>query len=283
MDNNRLQGSEFIMRPLLLLSLLVLGPNLFAAQEQSPASQKSGTIKLPAGTLPYDPAVVAAAIRDSYYHPDKMSALECAVSVNWPAFFSAAKLNLSEDRLSAIQGLKIRSRAARDKKPEITFEWSRGTFDNKEQFEDGLNQIVGGFYQMYWSMIAVSPISSASDITKIEPRPDGGTEVYSSSQNFKLVTLIDRQNTPTRYTLESPAMNGTMEFRYSSAPKPVPGDLRRISGMDVSERIGTSVINVKLGLDYQLVDGFNVPSHVTYELVGAYSLSMDFSGCSALK
>ena len=78
-------------------------------------------------------------------------------------------------------------------------------------------------------------------------------------------------------------MNGTIEPHYTSSPQPTPGDLRRISKMDVTEQIGTSTINTNLTLDYQEVNGFNIPKHVSFDLVGAYSLSFDFTGCSALK
>jgi hypothetical protein len=266
----------------LVVSLLVFGTNLLVAQQPAATSPKSET-RRQAGTLPNDPALVAAAIRDSYYHPDAMSGVDCTISVDWPAFFAAVKLNLAADRLKAIHNLKIRSQAARGKSPKITFDWTSGTLDNKEQFEDGLKQTLGGFYQMYWNIVASSPISDAAEIAKIEPLPDGGAKVYSSSQNTNLVISTDKENTPTHYTLDSPAMNGTIDLHYVSSPKPVPGDLRRISSMDASEQIGNSTMNVTLSLDYQAVDGFYIPSHVSYNIAGAYSLSMDFSGCSVFK
>jgi hypothetical protein len=108
-------------------------------------------------------------------------------------------------------------------------------------------------------------------------------KVYTSSQNVNVVITADKERTPTHYTLDSPAMNGTIDLHYASSPKPVPGDLRRISSMDMSEQIGNSTMNVKLSLDYQAVDGFYVPRHVSYNLGGAYSLLMDFSGCSVSK
>jgi hypothetical protein len=154
------------MPRLLLISLLVLITNLLVAQQPGTNSPKSETTGLPAGTLPYDPAIVAAAIRDSYYHPDGMSGLDCTISLDWPAFFSALKLDLAADRLKAIQGLKIRSRATRDKKPEVTFEWAGGSLDTKEQLEDGFKQMLGGFYQVYWSMVASSPISTLPNLPR---------------------------------------------------------------------------------------------------------------------
>ena len=160
------------MLRLLLISLLVFGANLLIAQQPSATSPKSET-RRQAETLPNDPALVAAAIRDSYYHPDAMSGLDCTISVDWPAFFTAVKLNLAADLLKAIQNLKIRSQAARGKSPKITFEWTSGALNNEEQFEDGLKQTLGGFYQMYWNILASSPISNAAEIAKIEPLPDG--------------------------------------------------------------------------------------------------------------
>jgi len=46
--------------------------------------------------------------------------------------------------------------------------------------------------------------------------------------------------------------------------------------MDLTEQIGTSTMNVKLSLDYQAAEGFYVRMHVSYCLVGAYSLSTRF-------
>ncbi len=271
------------MPRLLLISLLILGTNLLVAQPPVSTTPKSETTRPPVGTLPYDHATVAAAIRDSYYHADQMSGLDCSISVDWPAFFGALKLNPAADRLKAIEGLKIRTQAARGKKPEISFEWVGGALDNKEQFEDGLKQVFGGFYQTYWSIVASSPVDSAAEITKIEPLPNGEAKVYFSSQNTNLVITVDRERTPTHDRLDSPAMNGTIDLRYAASPKPVPGDFRRISSMDLSEQIGNSTINVKLSLDYQAVDGFYIPGHVSYDLGEAYSVSMDFSACSVSK
>jgi len=282
MDRRSFRMQNALMHRSILITLLVLGANLLVAQQPETTSPKSKTIGPPAGTRPFDTATVAAAIRDSYYHPDEISGLNCSVSVDWPAFFSAMKLNPAADRLKALQNLNIRSQAARGKSPNITFEWTT-VLDSKEQLEDGLKQTLGGFYQLYWSMVASSPIGDAAEIAKIEPLPDGGAKVYSSSQNANVVITVDKENTPTHYTLDSPALNGTIDFHYIPSPKPIPSDLRRISSMDASEQIGTSIINVKLALDYQAVGGFYIPGHVSYNVGGAYSLSMEFSGCSVSK
>lgn len=283
MDRTGFGVQNALMRRSILILLVVLTANFLSCQQPETTSPESKTIGHPAGTRPSDPATLASAIRGSYYHPDGMYGLDCSVSVNWPAFFAAMKLSPPAERLKAIQGLNIRSQAIRGKSPNITFEWTGGVLSNKEQFEDGLRQMLGGYYQMYWSLLASPLVDNAADITKIEPLPDGGARVYSSSENSNVVINVDKENTPTHYTLDTPALKGTVDLRYIPAPKPVAGDLRRISGMDVSAQIGTSIMNVKLDLDYQVVDGFYVPGHVSYDVGGAYSLSTEFSGCSISK
>jgi hypothetical protein len=226
---------------------------------------------------------MAAAIRNSYYHPDELSGLNCTVSIDWPAFFAAIKMNVPPDRLKAIQGLSIRTQAVRGKSPNFAFDWTGPALANKEEFEDGIKQMVGGFYQMYWSLVAAPPLRNASDISKIEPLPDGEAKVYSSSQDTTVVITVDRENTPTHYTLNSPALSGTVDLHYVLSPKQIPGDVRRISSMDVSEQLGTSILNIKLNLDYQTVQEFYVPADVSYDLGKGFSLSIKFSGCSVSK
>jgi len=266
-----------------LIPLVVLTANFLVAQQSETTSPNPKTSGSPAGTRTSDPAKVATAIRDSYYHPDGMSGLSCTISVDWAASFIAMKLNPPTERMKALQGLDIRFQSVRGRSSNITFEWTSGALDNKQQFEDYLKLILNGFGKMYWSLAASAPIGSAFEISKIEPLPDGGATVYTASGSTSIVITVNAENTPTHYILDSPVLKGTIDLSYRPAPKPVPGDLRRISSVDVSEHIGTSIINGKLDLDYQAVDGFYVPGHVSYDFGGAYFLLMDFSSCSVSK
>jgi hypothetical protein len=273
--------TSIMLRHVILASLLILGADvLLAEQSTAPAPD---TIKLPAGSLPYDPAKVAASIRDSYYHPDQLTSLDCDLSIDWRALFDSLKQNVGSDRFKTIQALKINSKAARGKSPELTFDWAGGSLDTKEQLENGLKQMVGGFYQMYWPMMASALIQKASEIQKMEPQPDGGAKAYLTSQNITVIVTIDKDHVPTHYSVDGPVMKGTIDPHYIPSPAPVPGDLRRLSGMNVSEQIGTSTINVDIELDYQVANGFYIPKHVTFSLVDAYSIPMEFSSCSASK
>jgi hypothetical protein len=269
-----------LRRALVISSLFFATASLLAQQVDKPPPDK---ISLPPGTLPFDPSVFTTAIRDSYYHPDDLSELDCAASIDWSAFFNALKLNVPPDRLKAIQSVKIRVKAGRDKIPEFTFDWAGTSLDTKQQLEDGIKDIVGGFYQMYWPIIASFPVKNPAEIKRIEPLASGGATVYIPSPNANLILTVDKDHLPIHYTVDSTAMKGTINPEYTPSPNPIPGDLRRLTRLGGSEQIGTSTMNVSISLDYQTIGGFNVPQHVTFGIGGAYSISMEFTSCSVSK
>jgi len=139
--------------------------------------------------------------------------------------------------------------------------------------------MISGYYQIYWPMVASSPLAGPSDLSRIDLLPDGGATTTSLSPNMTTTITIDRVGTPTHYAIDGAAMKATIDPHYAPSLNPVSGDLRRISSLDVKEQIGTSTINVRLSLDYQEVDGFNVPKHVSFDLLGAYSINMEFFNC----
>ena len=137
------------MTRLLFLFLLAACTSLLAAQQEEKKPPTTEILKHFVETTPKERAKLAARIRESYYHPEKMSGLDCDLSINWPEFFSSLKANIPEDRRKTIQGLKIEARANRNQIPELTFNWADGQIDSKERFENGLKQMLDGFYQIY--------------------------------------------------------------------------------------------------------------------------------------
>jgi hypothetical protein len=269
-----------LQRALVLSCLFLTTAGLFAQQMDKPAS---AGIALPPGTLPANPDTFTAAVRASYYHPDDLSSLDCAVSIDWSAFFNALKLNVPAERLKAIQSVKIRVKGDRDKLPEFTFDWAEASLNTKEQLESGIKDIVGGFYKMYWPIIASFPVKNPAEIKRIEPLANGGATAYLPSPNVNLILTVDKDHLPIHYSIDSTVMKGTIKADYTPSPNPIPGDLRRLTKSDVSQQIGTSTMNVIIDLDYQTIGGFNIPQHVTFGIPGAYSISMEFSSCSVSK
>jgi hypothetical protein len=200
--------------------------------------------------------------------------------IDWQKLFDALKQTPPPDRLKALQGLKVSSRATRGKVPELTFGWTGGPLDSKERMEESVKQMVGGFYQMYWSMMTSAPIEKPSEIQRIEPQPDGNVIAYLSSQSNKVDMTVDKEHLPIHYKLDTPALKALIDLHYIPSPSPAPGDLHRLNSLDESVQFGTSTMNVRVSLDYQTVDGLNVPKHAAVQLVGAYSIEMEFSGCS---
>jgi hypothetical protein len=142
------QQSEIALQfSALLLALFNTGH--IAAQQSTVNPLPPGAIKLPAGTLPIDPAKLTASISESYYHPDDLSGLDCKVSVDWSSLLNGLKAADAEKRLKILQSITIHSQANRDKRVEVTFDWGTESLDTKEQLENGLKQMIGGFYQMY--------------------------------------------------------------------------------------------------------------------------------------
>lgn len=253
--------------------------------QQAPVASSAATekiTKIPVKGLPIDAIKVLTAMRDSYYRPDDLSGLSCTVSMDWVSFFTAMKQTPSADRLKTLQGIKIYSDAVRGQKAKLTFDWSGGTLDTKDQLEGGVRQMVGGFYDMYWPMMASFPVGNAAEIKEIVPKADGGALLSLPSAAMKVNIVVDKDNVPNNFSFENPMMKGSFDFRYKPSPDPVSGDLRRITGLKVSQMVGTSNSNIDIGVGYQTVGGFHIPKHVDFGL-GTFAIGMDFSDCSVSK
>lgn len=231
--------------------------------------------------LPKTSAELSNAILASYYHPDNLTLIDCDLLVDWTAFYHSVKVDVDPDRLRSLQGLKIHSRAVRGRPLELHFDWTNGTIATQEQIESGMKQMVGGFYQMYWPMIAGPIVGPGDKLEQIESLPGGGEKTSTKSSGMNISMALDPNGAPTHYEFEGGAMAGKTDVTYMASPNPAPGDLRRIASMKIDEHIGTSTFNIDLKLDYQNVSGFSIPNRVSFGLIGAYTIDLQFSGCSA--
>jgi hypothetical protein len=264
----------------LALLQVVLGVALLGAQQPAAPSQPGPATTPSNKQLSADAQKLAAKVLSSYYHPDNLPGIECDVTPDWKAFFASANVAVSSDRLQQLQAMKVHARALRDQTPDLTFHWPAPRPANAGQIETLLKQMVGGFYHIYWPLFASPAIKYTAVISKIEPQPDGTTKVYESDPNAYVVMIVDKHGTPTHYSMQSPAMNGSVEPHYTPTPHPVRGDRRRITSVDALQQVGTTATQVQVTVDYQPLDTYFVPRHVTYALTGAYTMTMDFSVCS---
>ena len=190
------------------------------------------------------------------------------------------KADASDPRRNALPGLKIKIRAVRAKDPDVSFEWTNGIPEGAEQFTSGLKQIIDGFYETYWPILATGTFYGAGAIDKVEPLADGSATVYKQDQGISAITTIDKDFTPTRMKIDSPATKASIELHYIASPRPTPGDLRRVSELRATHILAESTLRIDIALDYQDVDNIHVPRHVKLTQVGAYFLDLELHDCS---
>lgn len=281
MDRITRVGQTACMLKQSLAVLLVACASCAAAQQTSGTSAKSAHGAAVTGVSQESLAKMAQEIRASYYHPDDLVSMECDVNVDWDSFISSMKLQVSDERKKGIEGLKLHARAVRGQDVQVRFDWTQGEIDTKAKTEGGLQQMMSGFYQMYWPMLATSMIAPTDKLTKLEKLADGSRQASIASGNVNLVITIDKAGAPTRYDFDSAMMKGFIAPTYVATVNPTPGDLRRISELKVDESIGQTKIVAAVSLDYQPAGDFFVPQHVTFDIPGAYLIKLEFTGCSA--
>jgi len=280
LDSCQLSVQTSFMLRRTVLSLLILTATFSGAQQAAttpPASPQQAPSK---DALPRDHAKMAELIMASYYRPDELSSIDCDIAMDWAALFTAMKQSPPPDRLAALKSLKVHSHAVRGKDDEVTFVWAGAAIEGQDQIENGLKQTLSGFYQMYWPMLASPLLKDAKDLNKVEPLADGSANVYIGGEGESLIITVDRKAQPVHWVLDGAAMKGTIDPQFSPSPNPKPGDLSRISSLHVVENIGASSMNVKVDMDYQLVDRFYLPRNLSFGIVGAYALKMAFTGCT---
>lgn len=276
----------------LALAQVALGATMLAAQQPAapppagpaagapPQRNDQGPAK-PPQKFSEDAKKLSDKILGSYYHPDNLSGLECNVTSNWPEFFKSNNMMVTQDQAQALEALNIHVRAVRDEAPQIRFDWTRGKIPGADKVEALLRRTITQFYQVYWTMLASPAVKYAAVISKIEPQPDGSTKVYESDPNAYVVMTVARDGTPTHYVMQSPGVNGVVDTQYQRSPHPRAGDRRRISQVEVSERSGAASMNIRVGVDYQPLRDYFVPKNVSFTQIGAYTVTMQFSGCVA--
>ncbi|MDR3740544.1 MAG: hypothetical protein P4L40_16130 [Terracidiphilus sp.] len=220
-------------------------------------------------------------ILKSYYHPDNLALMECDISVDWDAFYHSLNVTVPEERVRSLNGLNIHVRAVRGQPASVRFEWSNGTPSTQEQVESGLKQMLNGFYQMYWPMVAGPVIGPDDKLEQIVSLPDGGVKASVNSGGMKIHFVVNKDGTPVQYDFEGGVMKGLVDLTYTPSPKPTPGDLRRIEEMKIDEQIGASSFKLNTKLDYQEVGVFSIPKSVAFAMLGAYTFNFQFAGCTA--
>ena len=233
-----------------------------------------------------DSAKLRADIDASYYHPDTLHGLDCGVVIDFSEAAKQLGQSVPDETKKALSGLTIKAHAIEGEAPRIDFAWASGIPATKEKLETSVRQTLGrGSTQCDWqsSRSATYDALLNGDKSKIETLAEGGHRLRLNEQSAVTTLEVDRDNVPSKISVDATAMKAAFEFHFETSPSPIPGDLRRLVLLDVSQQIGTSNVNGRVSMDYQTIEGFQVPLHVSFSVGGAYSLRMEFNGCSVVK
>lgn len=257
--------------------LLVASGAVFAQQPDAKTKDRTA----PAAALSPENQKLADRIKASYYHPDTLPGLACTVQVDWKTFLQQLGTPTTDEILKKFDGFHIKVKALRGEKAQVSFVWDGNNVPaTAEQLQEGMKQILQGFYQQYWAMLASSESIDVTGDSKVTVQADGGATVDTKQAGMEVLMTVDKDGVPGHFKVDSPATKGEMEPHYAGSPQPAPGDLRRIVGLDVTQEIGTTSMQVKEIMDYQPLDKYFIPDHLRVTVGGAMSIPMEFTDCT---
>lgn len=259
--------------------LLLFNIGLLSAQEHAVSSPivRGGGEPSVAGSASGN---LARDVDASYYHPDALGGIACNVVVD---FESLLKQVQSSSDTARFDGVAITVSAMRGQSPTINVSWPNPAPAGKEPIESGVKQMLGGFFQIYWQFAGSSLAPRPGEKFETEPLPGGGHIFRSRGHNEEFTLAVDGEDTPTEGVLDGTALNARFRFHFSPPANPIPGDLRRLTSLEFAEQIGTTTVNGSISMDYQTVDGLQIPRRVSFGIGGAYSVDMGFQQCTVTK
>jgi hypothetical protein len=272
-----------VNRPFLSLALAICSGGFVAAQQPADSVPFSAASEPHLSQPKIDLAKIESGMSAAYYHPDDLSGMDCGATIGWADVMKQLKQEVPPDRLKVLDGMNVEMNARRGKSTEVKITWANGEPTNKQTLEDGTKQMIGGFFQTYWPIAGASMAPAKSDTVHVEARDGGGYTLHTNSAGTVVTEEVDRDLVPIKINVNSPAMIVGMVPHFTPSPNPVAGDLRWLTGLDVTTRIGTSTTNAGFTIEYQTIGGYHIPQRFSINVGGAYSVPVELIGCSVSK
>ena len=204
------------------------------------------------------------------------ASIACGVALDWDTFFDRMKIERTDEVRQRIQKLStihisVVTRGATDTDVKVEASDSTPAFDS---VTDGLKLQLQGFFQMYWSEAYGRLIAKRGDKFTLERTADG--YVQKASDGLSEVSIVmNKEFVITEYGLKSPQMSAEVTPTF----KPGADGLLRLRQVDQTTDIGPSKLVVSIKFDYQNVQSYEVPQHITMELPGSYSFDYTLTDC----
>ena len=212
--------------------------------------------------------------RSMYLTGPVPSSISCGVSVDWDGFFQRLKIEQTEatkERTAKLKDMKI-SVVTRDADhTEVKVDpdnWPNG-------LTEGLRQQLRGFFQMYWSeAYGRLLVVKREDHFELIPGAEGYV-LKTQNGSAKVAIELNKSYLITRTSFETPQMSAV------ATPGFVKGEdgLLRLRSLDQTIDMGATKMVVNIALDYQRVDGYDIPQHLSMALPGSFSFEYTLSGC----
>jgi hypothetical protein len=275
----------------LIAALLLASFHSLAGQDPAKATASDPAA---AASPQLDLLGLATAIRGSYYHPDDLTSLDCAVEVDWDALATQLKSAAVRDGIDAVKKARIKVHAERSSETRVDVDWPPDDGGNREVLEEGMRKALSGFFQIYWPLDASSIAPTPEENPKLEAGDDGGYLLRFHTPDAQVAEEVDKRGVVTRLTYTSPstgtagsgansASTTTLVPRFSEAPNDIPGHPRLLTAVEVTHQMGTTKAGVHVALDYQSTGGVHIPSHVTFAIAQSYTFPLQFTGCSVTR
>jgi hypothetical protein len=227
--------------------------------------------------LPADQVAIYDRARAAYYHPGKI-AIACDAALDFSMVLAKLGGASSAETAKAVEGLRLRITSAANGPTDITFQWpSTFPVDARPPLENSARQVVSGFFDNYWPLVNAEMLPTAKDQPVIAGAVGGGYTVTARSGTLRLTLDSDAL---VRRVISQSGHDTGLTLSYKAPATPQPGDLLRLSGMDVDQSAGTSHVRVIMSWDDQDVAGVHIPHRVSVALPGAFEVPITLSACT---
>jgi hypothetical protein len=219
-----------------------------------------------------------------YYTPTTsgLKSFHCEATIDWKAMltrFSGAEIPEDNPTLKYLQTVHLS--AVDQLKGKGSMEWSdtgtppEGREANVKQMRDGLQAMIGGFFQS-WNAYMNGSMVPFPDKT-VDVTTDGvRTHLHGTSENVKFDEDYDENMLLTQAVVDTPEMKVVAVPTYVRTDD---GLIVAAVASQVNQPPSAPPIGVTFRVEYAKVDSFQIPSHVVYDIKNVGVIEVRFRAC----
>jgi hypothetical protein len=219
-----------------------------------------------------------------YYTPTAsgLKSFRCEATIDWKALlsrFRGAEIPEDNPMLKYLQTVQLS--VVDQLRGKASMEWSdtgtppEGKEANVKQMRDGLQTMIGGFFQSWNGYMNGSMVpfpDKSVDVTTEGVR----THLHGASANVIFDEDYDENMLLTQAVVDTPEMKVVAIPTYVRTDD---GLIVAAVASQVSQPPSAAPIEVTFRVEYAKVDSFQIPSHVVYDIKNVGVIEVGFSDC----